>query len=1038
MGARSVARVVIVCGLLLGPAGAAWAQVSDAASIAGVVRDTSGAVLPGVTVEAASPALIDRVRSAITDGQGLYRIIDLRPGVYSVTFTLPGFSTFKRDGLELTTGFTARLAAELKVSAIEETITVSGETPVVDIQSSRQQTTLARATLDALPTSGRVSQYANIIPGAVLGVAANQSVGGLDERANNFGIHGNRSTDNAPVQDGMVQRLQGGAIFVFNNLTFQEVVVETSGMTAERNTGGVQMNIVPKDGGNTFSGSFSTSHSGPSFQRDNLNDDLRARGLRVTPPAVKKHYDTGGALGGPIKRDRLWFFSAFRGAANQQYQQGNYFNKLQNNPVGTDKVWRVLFYEPDLDRPGYTDDYYRDYSLRLTWQAAAKHKFVASFQMQPNCSCFWPLLEPQAGVGGTPLAAPEAVGRHNYKSNFMPIVTWTNPATNRLLLEAGWSANIFDNDTRRQEGVGADAIAITELSQNLRYGARALTLTHAGGYRPQHNRQYHGRFSGSYISGAHALKTGVDVNQYVEGVPGVANDQNQINGARSYVFNNRVPQQVTIWAVPFESLSLSRDIGVYAQDQWTVRRLTLNLGVRYTDFDGTVPETHMPAGPFVGARDFPAVKHSPHWRNVNPRLGVAYDLFGDGKTALKASWGRYTPYIGGQAGVVDIPALNQAASTTRTWNDSFFPVGDPRRGNYVPDCDLKNSVAHDECGAWDQATFGQLRGSNTRRAEDALRGFNQQDYNWQGSVSVQHELRTNVALNVGYFRTSYGGLLGTENQAVKPTDYDPFCVTVPQDSRLPGGGGNQICGLNDIKPTLFGQVNNLVTQVAHYGKQTEVYNGLDVTLKARFGDGGQLSGGLSTGQTVTDTCDLNNLPQVVPNNIGPVAASTTILTPRLPGFCHISRPWAAATQIKFLAIYPLPWDFQVSATYMNIPGIPITASRSFSNAEVLPSLGRNLGQCRGAATCTGTVTIDMVPPNTTFEDRLNEVDVRFTRSFRLAKVRVRGNADLYNLLNAADVLNMTTRYSGLTGGQWLQPTQILGGRLFKISAQLDF
>ena len=423
MSVKSVARVVMGCCLLLGPAAGAGAQVGDAASIAGVVRDASGGVLPGVTVEAASPALIDKVRSAITDGQGLYRIVDLRPGVYTVTFVLPGFSTFRREGLELTTGFTANIAVELKLSTLEETITVTGETPVVDIQSSRQQTTLARATLDALPTSGRISQYANIIPGAVLGVAANQSVGGLDERANNFGIHGARSTDNAPVQDGMVQRLQGGAVFVFNNLTFQEVVVETSGMTAERNTGGVQMNIVPKDGGNVFSGSFSTSHSGSSLQSDNLTDDLRDRGLKVTPPAVKKHYDTGGALGGPIKRDKLWFFSAFRGAANQQYQQGNYFNKLQNSPVGSDKVWRVLFYEPDLDRPAYTDDYYRDYSLRMTWQAAAKHKFVASFQVQPNCSCFYPLLEPQAGVGGTPLAAPEAVGRHNYSGNFLPIVT---------------------------------------------------------------------------------------------------------------------------------------------------------------------------------------------------------------------------------------------------------------------------------------------------------------------------------------------------------------------------------------------------------------------------------------------------------------------------------------------------------------------------------------------------------------------------------------------------------------------------------------
>ena len=197
------------------------------------------------------------------------------------------------------------------------------------------------------------------------------------------------------------------------------------------------------------------------------------------------------------------------------------------------------------------------------------------------------------------------------------------------------------------------------------------------------------------------------------------------------------------------------------------------------------------------------------------------------------------------------------------------------------------------------------------------------------------------------------------------------------------------------------------------------------------------SGGLSTGQTVNDSCALNNLPQVLPPGV-PGVAPSTILTPRLPEFCRISQPWGAATQLKFLAIYPLPLDFQVSAIYINNPGIPITASRAFTNAEIRPSLGRDLGQCRGAATCTGILTIDMIPPNTMFEDRLQRTDLRFTRTFRAARVRVRGNADIYNLLNASDVLNMTTRFSGTNGGQWLQPIQILGGRMFKFNAQVDF
>jgi len=531
----------------------------------------------------------------------------------------------------------------------------------------------------------------------------------------------------------------------------------------------------------------------------------------------------------------------------------------------------------------------------------------------------------------------------------------------------------------------------------------------------------------SYITGQHALKTGVDLAEYSEGAPDWANDANQINGARSYTFRDRIPQQVTIWAVPFEALWRSRDISAYAQDQWTIDKLTLNLGLRVNNFNGHAPETRMPAGPWVPARVFPATKNAPNWTNVNPRIGGAYDLFGDGKTAVKASLGRYTPY---SIAAVDIPANNQANSTVRTWNDV--------NGNYVPDCDLRSSATNGECGPWSDLSFGQIRAGSTRRVADALGGVNLQDYNWQLGAQVQHQLRPNVALNVGYFRTWYGNFLVTDNQGITASDFDPYCVTVPSDSRLPGGGGNQVCGLYDIKPAAFGRVDNVVTQHTHYGKQSEVFNGVDVGLEARLARGARFQAGVSFGRTTTDTCDLNSLPQVLPNFIGGVAVSTTTVTPRTDDFCHVARPWTAATGLNLVAIYPLPWDFQFSALYFDKPGIMSVASRAYTNAEIRPSLGRDLGQCRGVTPCNATVVINTVPDNSYFEDRLRQTDIRFSRSFRAGRLRVRGNGDLYNLFNASNVLSMTTRYAGATGGQWLRPLQILGGRMFKFSAQVDF
>jgi hypothetical protein len=412
----------------------------------------------------------------------------------------------------------------------------------------------------------------------------------------------------------------------------------------------------------------------------------------------------------------------------------------------------------------------------------------------------------------------------------------------------------------------------------------------------------------------------------------------------------------------------------------------------------------------------PEQKDVPNWKDLDPRMGAAYDLFGNGKTAVKFSLGRYVAAMASGLAQSNNPANAMVTQANRTWNDSFFPVGDSRRGNYVPDCDLTNKLANAECGALDNQAFGTVV-VNTRYADDVLKGFGVRPYTWQGSASVQQELMPNVALLVGYFRTWYGNFYATDNLRVTPADFDPYCVTAPTDSRLPDGGGYSICGLYDVKPALFGQVNNLVRQASDFGDQTQVFNGVDVAINARFGQGGVISGGVSTGQTVTDQCEI-------------------VVDSPDTRWCHQVLPFAAQTQVKFNGVYPLPfWGIQASATFQNLPGIPKVGNYVVGNATIAPSLGRPLAACPAVGTCTSTVTVaNLFEPNSELEDRLTQVDLRLTKVLRLGTTRLRGMFDIYNIFNSATITQTNPTY----GTTWLAARGIVPGRLFKFGAQFDF
>ena len=1007
-----IGLTALLCGLV-----STSALAQQASGIAGVVRDTSSGVLPGVTVEAASPALIEKVRTVVTDAQGRYNITDLRPGSYVVTFTLAGFSTFRREGVVLTAGFTGTVNADMQVGALEETITVTGAAPLVDTTNVRQQKVVSSELLASLPSG--MKALASSMIALVPGMSGSADVGGSSgiyrSNGQSGGLLFHGKSDITTLYDGMGTAAPGGGAvpYVMNTATAQETTVETGGGSAQ-SVATLVMNMIPKEGGNLFSFDASGTYTGEALQSDNLDDELRASGVTHTNK-VLRFYDANVTGGGPIKRDRLWFFAASKTTGNKNTVAGLFFNKTQGTP----------FYTQDLDRPAYRREWLRTIGGRVTWQASPKNKISGFYDLQSFHN-----------RGRGEFQSPES---NNSQYNLSPIplyqVSWSSPRTSKFLLEAGVSHMRgrwpYPSPGEAEFAVKPTDIAINELSTSFPYNAKPFYSDQTDQFR------YSQRFSASYVTGSHSFKGGI----YLE--EGITNLARQVHGDVNYTFSKAVPNSITQWATPYVQTDQMRDLGLFVQDQWILKRLTLNYGLRFDNLNGHVPAQHVPAGRFLPfERDFAPVSDIPSLTDLNPRMGASYDLFGNGRTAVKVSLGRFVEKNGNSLTSRVNPITTSVTSVNRTWNDA--------NRNYAPDCDLLNFAQNGECGTISDLNFGKNNPLATRYADDALVGFGHRNFSWDFGTEVQQELRPGASVTAGYYRNWAGNYRVTDNLAVAPADFSPYCITAPVDARLPGGGGYEVCGLYDVLPAKFGKNDNLVTQASHYyGTEDHVTCGAQgtetsyasagrvagsacstsdffgVNLNTRFGPGISLSGGVDTGRTVIDNCFVIDSPQQRLN-------------------CHTVLPFSAQTQVKVLGSLPLPHDITVSGTFQNVSGAPYEANYPAPNSEIAPSLGRNLAACGTRVVCTSTATVQLIAPLTEFLDRRTQVDLRLSKVFRLgSKTRLRANVDLYNVLNGNTVLGANPTYGPL----WQQPKgqnnsrevdAILPGRLVHVGGQLSF
>jgi len=940
---------------------AAWAQ----GSIAGSIKDPSGAVLPGVTVEASSDALIEKTRTAVTDASGNYRITDLPPGSYTVVFTLTGFKTVRREGIVLRGDFSAPVSEQMQVGALEETITVSGASPTVDVSNNRAQFVVDREILDQIPTAVRnTPARALLLPGTqvtpfVLGQFT-------------MSVRGSASQDTVIAIDGMrVNNLCGSGQFsgfYMNDAAIEEVTFTTGAESAEMQNGGLRINSTPKDGGNTFSGTLFAYGAGSGLQADNRSDAMKSGPAAIPKPGIAYTWQVNPSFGGPIKRDKLWFYFTYKYEDDKTYVPSSQF-------ADGSRAFRA-------GQGNYSA------VTRLTWQATQKDKIRFYLDRQFNG-------EDYNGFNTLPTTSPEA-STDAFGLGWVPQIKWTQTTTNRLLLEAGLSYYTQDYEQTCRPEVGPRDLPILEQTTNRLGVACGNTIPPYTSW----TKSYSGGASASFITGSHAFKAGVtwqwgtnsrtfssnaQINTLVTnagllGVP--ASATNPIPCTR---LPCPIAVAVTNGPTTLEQ-KVNRDIGVFLQDTWRLNRLTLNVGGRYDIFNASVPAQSAAAGNWIQARSFAEIPNVPNWTDWSVRLAGAYDVFGTGKTAIKANASKYI--ASAAAGFAQSFNPMNSSTQTRSWIDFD--------GNKSI-LDAAGNIQFNEV-IGGTSNFGQI----TSRPDPNL----ERGYNWEYGVSMQHELADRVSISTGYYRRIFYNLDVTDNTNLAVTDWTSFGITTPTDSRLPLSG--QPITMYTLNANKVGvATDNLRT---FSGENSTIYNGFEVSGNLRRSKL-LLFGGVNVERRASITCDVRD-------------------NPNSARFCDSTPPFR--TTYKASAAYQLPWEFQLSGSFIAAPGPSVSANYTVTAALAGRAL---IGSTAGGT----TIGVNLLEPNTVFLDYRKQLDLRLARSFRFGGRRIQAFADVFNALNAGTVLRVNETYGAIPAtNAWLTPLRIMDGRYVRFGMQMSF
>jgi hypothetical protein len=987
MTRRVLFTLIMAAGLLL--PSVAHAQ----SAMTGIVRDTSGAVLPGVTVEASSEALIEKSKVAVTDGEGRYLIPDLRPGTYVVTFSLTGFSTVRRTEISLPSEFTMTLNADLRVGALEESITVTGDAPVVDVTTAVHTQVLNREAMDAIPTGRSIQGLGQLIVGINLSLP---DTGGARAMQQTYmSTHGMTSSNNTVMVDGMmVNGLQGdGSVqSYFNDAMNQEVSYQTSGIGAETQAGGVRLNMIPREGGNRFSGDFKTAYRPGEWQSENITARHEQRSY-TEGTATDRIIDFTFAEGGPIKKDKLWFFGSAR-----------YFSV--NNFIGG-----TVF---DDGSQGVDDQSIASALVRLTWQVTSKTKFSAYFdEVNKNRGH-------DMSTGIDPETASVVWTSPAYSTGAAKI---TNTLTSRLLIEGGYSRNLEYYTNQYQPGIeeprfSADWYRRTAHNEADITGYNRIGAANAQTTQSPKRHSING--SVSYVTGSHNIKAGFqrtwgtffhttdsNADLYQNYASGINNGGTGVPWTR--------PVSVVVRNTPVRSgEALNQDLGIFAQDSWNIKRLTVNFGLRWEHVNAQVLEGHAPAGRFVPERRFDAIENLPDWKDWAPRFALVYDLFGNARTALKYSLNRYN--LSKTTGTADDYNPLDSSTSTLPWTD--LNGDDVAQGESQVINGTRVSCVYLAPGC--EIDFRNLTSNFGIQALNEFGHF-PRTYNVEHGLELQHELFPRLSLTGSWFHGSFTNLTTTINRtlqydgdpAMNP-NYTAFTVYNPEN-----GTPMTAYGLKDSMRNA--PTSNLDT---FDPARERIYNAFNLEFRARPGRGAQVFGGLSFEREVNVNCTAPDNPNSL----------------RLCNEKDLEDGMTVPFRKNFKAsgTYPLPWGVTFSAALQsNIPALStrtMVIRRGVSRYPSTCPAPCPAGAIIGPTAIQGqtTLTMNLVSPQTVHVERITQFDIKLAKTFRVGRVSVLPTLEIFNLNNSDAIV--TYQSTDILSQQYLAPNTIMQPRMLGVGA----